>query len=99
MADSRCGLVKYLVLVFLSIANLGFAQEIKVLGLFGDRAFIKVDEKSAVIKVGQSHQNVQLKSISSQKAVLVIESKEVPLGLRKQKDGARNETKGEMYIA
>lgn len=81
MANSRCGLVKYLIFIFLINSHVSFAQEVKVLGLFGDRAFIKVDEKSAVIKVGQSHQNVQLKSISSQKAVLVIESKEVPLGL------------------
>lgn len=56
-------------------------QEIKVLGLFGDRAFIKVDEKSAVIRVGQSHQNVQLKSITQQKAVLIIDTKEVALAL------------------
>ena len=62
-------------------ANISHSQEVKVLGLFGDRAFIKVNEKSAVIRVGQSHQSVQLKSITSQQAVLVIDSQEVPLAI------------------
>lgn len=63
------------------LASIAHSQEVKVLGLFGDRAFIKVDEKSAVIRIGQSHQNVQLKSITNQQAVLVIDSQEVPLAL------------------
>lgn len=68
-------------LIIALCSSIAFGQDVKVLGLFGDRAFIKVDEKSAVIRVGQSHQNVQLKSITNQQAVLVIDSKEVPLAL------------------
>ncbi|HMY29009.1 MAG TPA: retropepsin-like aspartic protease [Agitococcus sp.] len=63
------------------LANISYGQEVKVLGLFGDRAFIKVDEKSAVIRIGQSHQNVQLKSISNQKAILLVDNKDIALGL------------------
>jgi hypothetical protein len=61
------------------LANISYGQEVKVLGLFGDRAFIKVDEKSAVIRIGQSHQNVQLKSISNQKAILLVDNKDIAL--------------------
>lgn len=67
--------------VMLAASCSTYAQEVKVLGLFGDRAFIKVDEKSAVIRAGQTLKNVQLKSVNNQKAVLMIDSKEVSLGL------------------
>lgn len=63
------------------VSSLSYSQEVKVLGLFGDRAFIKVGEKSAVLRVGQSLQNVQLKTIGNQQAILIVDSKEISLSL------------------
>lgn len=57
------------------------AQEVRILGLFGDRAFIKVDDKSAVIKIGQSHQNVELVALTAQQATLRINGKDTVLGM------------------
>jgi aspartyl protease family protein len=56
-----------------------YAQEVKVLGLFGDRAFIKVDTKSSVLKIGQKFQDVELVSVTPQQATLKIEGKEIVL--------------------
>lgn len=56
-----------------------YAQEVKILGLFGDRAFIKVDTKSSVLKIGQKFQDVELVSVTPQQATLKIEGKEIVL--------------------
>lgn len=56
-----------------------YAQEVKVLGLFGDRAFIKVDTKSSVLKIGQKFQDVELVGVTPQQATLKIEGKDIVL--------------------
>lgn len=56
-----------------------YAQEVKILGLFGDRAFIKVDTKSSVLKIGQKFQDLELVSVTPQQATLKIEGKEIVL--------------------
>lgn len=81
------------------VSSLSYSQEVKVLGLFGDRAFIKVGEKSAVIRVGQSHQNVQLKSMTTQTAILVIDTKEVSLALGEVFQGQPQSTQNDVAKA
>ncbi|MBK6758640.1 MAG: TIGR02281 family clan AA aspartic protease [Moraxellaceae bacterium] len=65
--------------VILGASCNSFALEVKVLGLFGDRAFIKVDGKSAVIKIGQQFQQVELVALTPQQATLKIEAKDIVL--------------------
>lgn len=62
-------------------ANIVHGQEVKLLGVFGDRAFVKVDDKSAVIRAGQHLQGVKLKTMGHQQVVLVIDSQEVALSV------------------
>lgn len=72
-------LVGFLIITSLSV--MAWAQDIAVLGLLADRAIIKIDGETHILKVGEKYDDITLMAVSSQEARLLIGKKERVFGL------------------
>lgn len=68
-------------LIIISFSVMAWAQDIAVLGLLADRAIIKIDGETHILKVGEKYDDITLMAVSSQEARLLIGKKERVFGL------------------
>jgi aspartyl protease family protein len=66
-----------------------WAQDIAVLGLLADRAMVKIDGETHILKVGESYEDIALIAVSSQEARLRIKGKEQVFGLGQDRGGVQ----------
>lgn len=64
-----------------SLMNSVFAQDIAVLGLLADRAIVKIDGETHILKLGENYEDIKLVAVNSQEARLKIGGKERVFGL------------------
>jgi aspartyl protease family protein len=84
MVDYKKWLVGFLALALISNA---LAQDIAVLGLLADRAIVKIDGETHILKLGEKYEDIQLMAVSSQEAHLSIHGKERVFGLGQDYSG------------
>lgn len=89
------------ILTLLSALPVVWAQDIAVVGLFADRAVIKVDGQTHLLKVGESIDDLTLLAVNSQEARLKVGKKELVLGLGQDRGGiqASASEKAEVIIS
>ncbi len=77
------------------------AQDIAVLGLLADRAIIKVDGETHILKVGESYDDITLIAVNSQEARLLMGKKERVFGLGQDYSGFQksSDSKGIVEIS
>lgn len=71
-----------------------WAQDIAVLGLLADRAMVKVDGETHILKVSESYDDITLIAVSSQEARLLINGKERVFGLGQDRGGVQKKAEG-----
>jgi aspartyl protease family protein len=64
-----------------SLMNSALAQDIAVLGLLADRAIVKIDGETHILKLGENYEDIKLVAVNSQEARLKIGGKERVFGL------------------
>jgi aspartyl protease family protein len=64
-----------------SLMNSALAQDIAVLGLLADRAIVKIDGETHILKLGEQYEDIKLVAVNSQEARLKIGGKERVFGL------------------
>lgn len=64
-----------------SLMNSVLAQDIAVLGLLADRAIVKIDGETHILKLGENYEDIKLVAVNSQEARLKIGGKERVFGL------------------
>lgn len=64
-----------------SLMNSALAQDIAVLGLLADRAIVKIDGETHILKLGEKYEDIILVAVNSQEARLKIGGKERVFGL------------------
>ena len=64
-----------------SLMNSALAQDIAVLGLLADRAIVKIDGETHILKLGEKYEDIKLVAVNSQEARLKIGGKERVFGL------------------
>ena len=79
MVDYQQRLVCFLTIALMSAS--ASAQVIAVLGLLADRAVVKIDGETHILKLGEYHEDIRLVAVSSQEARLSIGGKERVFGL------------------
>jgi aspartyl protease family protein len=79
MVDNQQRLVGFLAITLMSASVL--AQDIAVLGLLADRAIVKVDGDTHILKLGENYEDIRLVAVNSQEARLSISGKERVFGL------------------
>jgi aspartyl protease family protein len=79
MVDNQQRLVGFLAITLMSASVL--AQDIAVLGLLADRAIVKVDGDTHILKLGENYEDIRLVAVNSQEARLSIGGKERVFGL------------------
>lgn len=79
MVDYKKWLVGFLAITLMSASVL--AQDIAVLGLLADRAIVKVDGDTHILKLGENYEDIRLVAVNSQEARLSISGKERVFGL------------------
>ena len=79
MVDYQQRLVCFLAIALMSAS--ASAQVIAVLGLLADRAVVKIDGETHILKLGEYHEDIRLVAVSSQEARLSIGGKERVFGL------------------
>lgn len=72
-------LVGFLTVTLLSTTV--WSQDIAVLGLLADRAIIKIDGETHILKIGEKYDDITLIAVNSQEARLLIGKKERVFGL------------------
>lgn len=78
MVDYKKWLVGFLAFSLMSHVS---AQDIAVLGLLADRAIVKIDGETHILKLGEKYEDIKLVAVSSQEARLNIGGKERVFGL------------------
>jgi aspartyl protease family protein len=79
MVDYLQRLVSFLAIALMSASV--SAQDIAVLGLLADRAIVKIDGETRILKLGEKYENIKLVAVSSQEARINIGGKERVFGL------------------
>lgn len=75
------------ILILGSILSQAWALDVVVVGLFSDRAVVKIDGQTRLLKVGESSDDVTLLAVSAAEARLKIGKKEQVLGLGQDRGG------------
>lgn len=77
------------------------AQDIAVLGLLADRAIVKIDGETRILKVGEKYDDIKLVAVNSQEARLSIGGKERIFGLGQDFSGIQknNDSKGVVEVS
>ena len=78
MVDYKKWLVSFLAFSLMSSVS---AQDVTVLGLLADRAIVKIDGETHILKLGEKYEDIKLVAVSSQEARLNIGGKERVFGL------------------
>ncbi len=84
MVDYKQGLAGFLVFSVIGSAS---AQDIAVLGLLADRAIVKINGDTHILKIGEKYDDIKLVAVNSQEARLSIGGKERIFGLGQDYSG------------
>ena len=73
----------FLVILLLLLAGAGLASDtaVKVIALFADKALLQVGDEQKIVRKGETFAGVLLKSSSGRGAIVIVDGKEMKLGL------------------
>jgi aspartyl protease family protein len=75
--------LRFFAILLLLLAGAGLASDpsVKVIALFLDKALLQVGDEQKIVRKGETFAGVMLKSSSGRGAIVIIDGKEVKLGL------------------
>ncbi|PTQ87541.1 retropepsin-like aspartic protease family protein [Agitococcus lubricus] len=85
-------------LISVLLAGVSYGQDLSVLGLFADRAILKIDGETKLLKVGETYNDIKLVAVNAQEARLKIGNKEHTLGLGQDRGGIQTQQSEKAFV-